>query len=336
MGGFLPDKEVETVVVVAHDRSGQLVLLGKQAVGNAPLIAVRSTFDAARPYRLAHLAPETVALGADGYATGEGALHLQPRIVTHPRCLPAFARLHGLQVAFPVIGMTDVRSQTAGDAGAVAFAVIGTADGVFSLPFLGNQSRLPVTGELQQVLAVLRLDEHAILVIRVEGDLPVILFLLQDIVQAIILVFRPFSSGTVHTGDTARTVALVLTPHTVEAGFRNDLSQSVQLEEIVVARLVADAPELQLTVVAEGDVVPFLLAAFQYPQRPIGKPDFADVVAGMDHVPHGIVLKPVHVAVRLFQPYQVVRPVVGITGNVAFHIHCLHKPSPAVVLPPAE
>ena len=84
LGGFLPDEEVETVVVVAHDRSGQLVLLGKQAVGNAPLIAVRSTFDAARPYRLAHLAPETVALGADGYATGEGALHLQPRVVTHP------------------------------------------------------------------------------------------------------------------------------------------------------------------------------------------------------------------------------------------------------------
>ena len=33
LGGFLPDK-VETVVVVAHDRSRQLVLLGKQAVGN--------------------------------------------------------------------------------------------------------------------------------------------------------------------------------------------------------------------------------------------------------------------------------------------------------------
>ncbi|MTU98355.1 hypothetical protein GMD72_12010, partial [Parabacteroides merdae] len=75
--------------------------------------------------------------------------------------------------------MTDVRSQTAGDAGAVAFAVIGTADGVFSLLFLNNLSRLPVTDELQQVLAVLRLDEHAVLVIRVEGDLPVILFLLQ-------------------------------------------------------------------------------------------------------------------------------------------------------------
>ena len=42
------------------------------------------TLDAARPNRLAHLAPETVALGADGYATGEGALHLQPRVVTHP------------------------------------------------------------------------------------------------------------------------------------------------------------------------------------------------------------------------------------------------------------
>ena len=56
----------------------------------------------------------------------------------------------------------------------------------------------------------------------------------------------------------------------------------------------------------------------------------------MYHVPHGIVLKPVHVAVRFFQPYQVVRTVVGITGNIAFHIHRLHKPSPAVVLPPAE
>ena len=232
--------------------------------------------------------------------------------------------------------MTDVRSQTAGDAGTAAFAVIGTADGVFSLPFLGNQSRLPVTGELQQVLAVLRLDKHAVLVVRVEGDLPVILFLLQDIVQSIILVFRPFSSGTVHTGDTTRAVALVLTPQAVEAGFRNDLSQPVQLEEIVVARLVADAPELQLAVVAEGDVVPFLLAAFQYSQCPIGEPDLADVVAGMYHVPHGIVLKPVHVAVRFFQPYQVVRTVVGITGNIAFHIHRLHKPSPAVVLPPAE
>ena len=38
----------------------------------------------------------------------------------------------------------------------------------------------------QQVLAVLRLDEHAVLVIRVEGDLPVILFLLQDIVQSVV------------------------------------------------------------------------------------------------------------------------------------------------------
>ncbi|KDS67276.1 putative membrane protein, partial [Parabacteroides distasonis str. 3999B T(B) 6] len=35
--------------------------------------------------------------------------------------------------------MTDVHSQTAGDAGAVAFAVIGTADGVFSLFLLYNQ-----------------------------------------------------------------------------------------------------------------------------------------------------------------------------------------------------
>ena len=82
--------------------------------------------------------------------------------------------------------------------------------------------------------------------------------------------------------------------------------------------------------------VPVLLAAFQHPQRPIGEPDLADVVAGMYHVSHGIVLKPVHVAVRFFQPYQVVRPIVGITGNIAFHIHRLHKPSPAVVLPPAE
>ena len=114
------------------------------------------------------------------------------------------------------------------------------------------------------------------------------------------------------------------------------MPQSVQLEEIVVARLIADAPELQLAVVAECNPVSVLLAAFQHPQRPIGELDFADVVAGMYHVPHGIVLKPVHVAVRLFQPYQVVRPVVGITGNVAFHIHRLYKPSPAVVLPPAE
>jgi len=232
--------------------------------------------------------------------------------------------------------MTDVRSQTAGDAGTVAFAVISPADGVFSLFFPDDLSRLPVTGELQQILAVLRLDKHAVLVVRVEGDLPVILFLLQDIVQSIILVFRPFSSGTVHTGDTARTVALVFTPQAVEAGFRNDLSQPVQLEEIVVARLIADAPELQLAVVAECNPVSVLLAAFQHPQRPIGEPDLADVVAGMYHVSHGIVLKPVHVAVRLFQPYQVVRPVVGITGHVAFHIHRLHKPSPAVVLPPAE
>ena len=83
LGGFLPDKEVETVVVVAHDRSRQLVFLGEQTVGNAPLIAVRSTFDAARPDRLAHLASETVTLGADGYTTGKDALYLQPRVVTH-------------------------------------------------------------------------------------------------------------------------------------------------------------------------------------------------------------------------------------------------------------
>ena len=83
LDGFLPDKEVETVVVVAHDRSGQLVLLGEQPISDAPLVAVSPALDAARPDRLAHLAPETVALGADGYATGEGALHLQSRVVTH-------------------------------------------------------------------------------------------------------------------------------------------------------------------------------------------------------------------------------------------------------------
>ena len=82
--GLLPDKKIEPVVVVAHDRSRQFVLLGEQAIGNAPLITVRSTLDAAHTDRLTHLSPETVALGADGYATGEGALHLQPRVVAHP------------------------------------------------------------------------------------------------------------------------------------------------------------------------------------------------------------------------------------------------------------
>ena len=40
LGGFLPDKEVETVIVVANDRSRQLVFLGEQAVGDSPLVAV--------------------------------------------------------------------------------------------------------------------------------------------------------------------------------------------------------------------------------------------------------------------------------------------------------
>ena len=232
--------------------------------------------------------------------------------------------------------MTDVRSQTAGDAGTVAFAVIGAADGVFSLPFLCNQSRLPVTGELQQVLAVLRLNEHAVLVVRVKRYLSVILFLLQYVVQSVIQVFRPFVPGAIHTGNTSRTIALVLTPQAVETYFRNDLPQSVQLEEIVVARLVADAAELQLTVVAERNPVPVLLTAFQYPQRPVGKLYLTDVVLGMYHVPHGIVLKPVHVAIRFLQPYQVVRAVVGITGGIAFDVHRLYEPAPAVIFPPTE
>ena len=37
---LLPDKEVETVVVVPCDSTRQLVLLGEQAVGDAPLVAV--------------------------------------------------------------------------------------------------------------------------------------------------------------------------------------------------------------------------------------------------------------------------------------------------------
>jgi len=232
--------------------------------------------------------------------------------------------------------MTDVRSQTAGDAGTVAFAVVCAVDGVFSLLLLCNQSRLPVAGELQQVLAVLRLDEHTVLVIRVKRYLSVILFLLQDVVQSVIQVFRPFVPGAVHTGNTSRTIALVLTPQPVETDFRNDLPQPVQLEKIVVARLVADAAELQLTVVAERNPVPVLLTAFQYSQRPVGKLYLTDVVLGMYHVPHGIVLKQVHVAVRLFQPYQVVRTVVGITGGIAFDVHRLYEPAPAVVFPPME
>ena len=232
--------------------------------------------------------------------------------------------------------MADVRSQAAVDAGTVALAVVRAVDDIFSLFFLYNLSRLPVTGELQQVLAVLRLDEHTVLVIRVKGYLAVVLFFLQDVVQSVIQVFRPFVPGAVHTGNTSRTIALVLTPQAVETDFRNDLPQSVQLEEIVVARLVADAAELQLTVVAERNPVPVLLTAFQYPQRPVGKLYLTDVVLGMYHVPHGIVLKQVHIAVRFFQPYQVVRPVVGITGGIAFDVHRLYEPAPAVVFPPTE
>ena len=82
--GLLPDKEVETVVVVAHDRSRQLVLLGEQAVGDAPLIAVRPTLDAARPHRLAYLPAEAVAFRPDRHPAGKGALYLQPRVVAHP------------------------------------------------------------------------------------------------------------------------------------------------------------------------------------------------------------------------------------------------------------
>ena len=106
--------------------------------------------------------------------------------------------------------MADVRSQAAGDAGTVALAVVRAVDGIFSLFFLYNLSRLPVTGELQQVLAVFRLDKHSVLVIRVEGYLAVVLFFLQDVVQPVIQVFRPFVPGTVYPCDTSGTVALVL------------------------------------------------------------------------------------------------------------------------------
>ena len=232
--------------------------------------------------------------------------------------------------------MADVRSQTAGDAGTVALAVVRAVDGIFSLFLFNNLSRLPVTGELQQVLAVFRLDKHSVLVIRVKRYLAVVLFFLQDVVQPVIQVFRPFVPGTVYPCDTSGTVALILASQPVETDFRNYLSQPVQLEEIVVARLVSDAPELQLAVVTECNPMAFLLTAFQYPQCPIGELHLTDVVRGMYHVPHGVVLEPVHVAVRFLQPYQMVRPVIGVPGGIAFDIHRLYKPAPAVVFPPAE
>ena len=232
--------------------------------------------------------------------------------------------------------MADVRSQAAGDTGTVALAVVCAVDGIFSLFLFNNLPRFPVTGELQQVLVVFRLDKHTVLVIRVEGYLAVVLFFLQDVVQPVIQVFRPFVPGAVYPCDTSGTVALILAAQPVETDFRNYLSQPVQLEEIVVARLVSDAPELQLAVVAECDPVAFLLTAFQYSQRPIGELHFTDVVRSMYHVPHGVVLEPVHVTVRFFQPYQVVRPVIGVPGGIAFDIHRLYKPAPAVVFPPAE
>ena len=82
--------------------------------------------------------------------------------------------------------MADVRPQAAGDAGAVSLAVIRAADGIFSLFFPGDQSCLSITDELQQVLRVLCLDEQAVLVIRVKGDLAVVLFFLQDVVQPVV------------------------------------------------------------------------------------------------------------------------------------------------------
>ena len=42
--GLLPDKEVETVVVIPCDSTRQLVLLGEQAVGDAPLVVVSPCF----------------------------------------------------------------------------------------------------------------------------------------------------------------------------------------------------------------------------------------------------------------------------------------------------
>ena len=82
--GLLPDKEVETVVVVPCDSTCQLVLLGEQAVGDAPLVAVGASLYAARLYRLAYLPAEAVAFRPDSHTTGKGALHLQPGIVTYP------------------------------------------------------------------------------------------------------------------------------------------------------------------------------------------------------------------------------------------------------------
>ena len=232
--------------------------------------------------------------------------------------------------------MADVRPQAAGDTGTIAFGVIRAADGIFSLFFFDDQSRFSIAGEFQQVLRALCLDEQPVLVIGVKGHLAVVLLLLQDVVQPVVEVFGPFAAGTVHTGDTSRPVTLVLAADAVEACLRNDLAQPVQPEEIVVARLVPDAAELQLAVVAEGDAVPFLLAAFQHAQSPVGEPDLTDVVGCMDHVAHGVVLETVHVAVRLLKTDKVVGTVVGVAGGVAFHIDRLHEPAPAVVFPTAE
>ena len=78
-----------------------------------------------------------------------------------------------------VVRMADVRSQAAGDAGTVALAVVRAVDVIFSLFLLYILSRLPVSGDLQQVFAVFRLDKHTVLVIRVKRYLAVVLFFLQ-------------------------------------------------------------------------------------------------------------------------------------------------------------
>ena len=79
-----------------------------------------------------------------------------------------------------------------------------------------------------------------------------------------------------------------------------------------------------------------LLAAFQHAQSTVGEPDLTDVVGCMDHVAHGVVLETVHVAVGLLEADEVVGTVVGVAGGVAFHVHRLHEPAPAVVFPTAE
>ena len=64
--GLLAYQEVKAVVVVAHDRSRQLVLLREQPVCHAPFISPCASLDASRAHGFPCLTSEAVPFGADG------------------------------------------------------------------------------------------------------------------------------------------------------------------------------------------------------------------------------------------------------------------------------